>query len=69
MIGLIKIVHDTDRGDQRDVDHQQSFFGFFHISPQKCCKEVLLECNAGKIVIVLAVDAFFTEEAVLLGIH
>jgi hypothetical protein len=41
----------------------------FFFVPQKCCKEVLLECNAGKIVIVLAVDAFFTEEAVLLGIH
>ena len=39
MIGLIKIVHDTDCGNQNDIDHQHGLLGFFHVSPQKCCKD------------------------------
>ena len=41
----------------------------FFLTSRNACKEILLECDACEIVVVLAVDAFLAVEAVLFGIH
>ena len=41
----------------------------FFLTSENACKEVLLERDAGEVVIVLAVNAFLAVETVLLGIH